>query len=105
MNLVALLVTLSTYMRSYFGTIRGNVEVLARRLNEHVLSRNNPNGVTKKQVGLGKVQDYPPATKEQAEEGKSGQVVMTPRRTGNFIDKQFCDPMIAVLDKAIEDLD
>lgn len=44
----------------------------------HVANKNNPHEVTKTQVGLGNVMDYPIATVQQAIQGTSNETYMTP---------------------------
>lgn len=49
-------------------------------LEAHILDTSNPHKVTKAQVGLGAVENYRPATQEEAETGTSLNTVMTPLR-------------------------
>lgn len=51
----------------------------------HVSDFNNPHRVTKAQVGLGLVENFPPSTREQAEEGIHNASVMTPLQTRRAI--------------------
>lgn len=64
-------------------------EYLTQQLNLHTGDNDNPHGVTKSQVGLGKVQDYELATEADAESGTSHQKYMTPLRTKQAITKQL----------------
>lgn len=105
MNLVALLLNLTNYMTVYFGTVRGQIQTLTDRLNAHQYDEDNPHGVTADHVGLSQVMNYPPATKEQAIEALDNQSNITPKRLEQFIDANFSTPMVAVLDKAIKDLE
>lgn len=57
-------------------------------LNAHIADKNNPHGVTKAQVGLDKVMNYPMATKVQAEGGSLNTVYMSPLRSKELIDKE-----------------
>ena len=50
-------------------------------LNKHILDKQNPHGVTKKQVGLEHVQDYGVATSQEAGEGTATNKYMTPSLT------------------------
>lgn len=54
----------------------------------HVQNRSNPHEVTKTQVGLANVLDYPVATQAQAEGGSNGTTYMTPLRTAQAISAQ-----------------
>lgn len=60
----------------------------------HVTDRDNPHRVTKTQVGLGLVENYPMAPKDTALEGTSGAHYMSPLRTTDMLDK-FFDERIA----------
>lgn len=57
----------------------------------HVTNYSNPHRVTKAQVGLGSVQDYPIATQQQAESGDINTAYMTPARTKQAIAAQMTD--------------
>jgi hypothetical protein len=52
----------------------------------HISNLNNPHGVTKEQVGLGSVQNYPAASQSEAEAGTANNRYMTPQRTKQAID-------------------
>lgn len=52
----------------------------------HINDQNNPHKVTKMQVGLGFVDNFPTATKAVAEKGESNSHFMTPLRTKEAID-------------------
>lgn len=54
----------------------------------HIADRNNPHRVTKAQVGLDKVENYPVATREEAEQGTANNRYMTPERTKQAIQVQ-----------------
>src|SRR5690606_23350495 len=51
----------------------------------HVNNKENPHEVTKAQVGLGSVQNYPVATQAQAEGGTNNTTYMTPLRVAQAI--------------------
>lgn len=50
------------------------------KLPEHLADTNNPHSVTKTQVGLSQVQNYPPSSQTQAEGGANNSSYMTPLR-------------------------
>lgn len=54
-------------------------------LTDHINNYSNPHNVTKDQVGLANVQDYPVATTLQAQDGISNGFYMTPLRTRDAI--------------------
>lgn len=55
-------------------------------LSNHIGNKSNPHSVTKSQVGLGSVENYPIATEEQARLAAINTVYMTPLRTLNTIE-------------------
>lgn len=55
-------------------------------ISAHVARTDNPHGVTKNQVGLGSVQNYPVASQSEAEAGTASNRYMTPQRTKQAID-------------------
>lgn len=61
----------------------------------HVTNYENPHRVSKAQVGLGQVQDYPIATQQQAESGDINTAYMTPQRTKQAIAAQMTDVVSA----------
>jgi hypothetical protein len=62
-------------------------------LNAHVNNTNNPHSVTKAQVGLGSVPDWPGATQAEAESGTRNDRIMTPLRTAQAISTQALAPL------------
>lgn len=48
-------------------------------INAHINDKNNPHNTTKGQVGLGNVQDYPPANDGEAQAGVASDRYLTPR--------------------------
>lgn len=61
----------------------------------HIRDKNNPHGVTKAQVLLAMVMNYPIATKLQAERGIDNEVYMTSLRTAEAIAEQATKPLLA----------
>lgn len=61
------------------NSVDGNVELLRNQLTAHANDKTNPHVVTKAQVGLGLVENYPPATDAEADAGVSDTTVLTPR--------------------------
>ncbi|MFY0742167.1 hypothetical protein AB1K09_06495 [Solibacillus silvestris] len=73
------------------------------KLNQHAADKNNPHGVTKKQVGLENVQDYGVATQAEAEVGTSTTKYMTPQRTKQAFDKNMT-PLNNMVNEHLEDV-
>ena len=67
------------------GTVSISEEGVGEALEEHKADANNPHKVTKEQVGLGSVQNYGIATKDEAEKGLSNTKYMTALRTAEAI--------------------
>lgn len=61
-------------------------------LQTHISDRNNPHEVTKAQVNLGNVENYPIATPQQAAQGQ-GNAYMTPARVSEAIAAQALVPL------------
>lgn len=79
--------------RSYMTPLRTrealsyyNEQFILPVIQKHITDDKNPHKVTKEQVGLGNVDNYPTATKAIAEKGESNAHFMTPLRTKEAID-------------------
>jgi len=105
MNLTALLLALKTLMESFFSSLTRKIKASVDRLNAHVLDNDNPHEVTKTQLGLSEVMNYPPSTKQEAMDGVSNQSNMTPLRTDQYMDHNVYKPLTDILDAAIVKLD
>lgn len=75
------------------------IDLKVAAANNHLSDKNNPHGVTKAQVNLGNVENYPIATQAQAEGGAANDVYMTPLRTKQAIDVQMVSVISHVNDK------
>lgn len=64
-------------------------------LNAHINDKNNPHRVTKDQVRLGLVENYPVATREEAEEGVRNDRYLTPLLVRQAIEKIAGDALSA----------
>lgn len=56
-------------------------------LDDHVKNKNNPHDVTKEQIGLGQVDNFPTATVKEATDGTANNRFMTPLRVKQLIDQ------------------
>ena len=52
--------------------------LVGQRLDQHIKNKEDPHDTTPEQIGLGKVNNYPIATKEIAEKGESNEHYLTP---------------------------
>lgn len=64
-------------------------------LNNHIGNKSNPHAVTKAQVGLGSVENYPPATDTIALTGTSTAHYMTPANVAHVVKTRATDPLAA----------
>lgn len=81
---------------THYATAAGVVAFVNSRLTDtssHINSTNNPHQVTKTQVGLGSVENYAIASKEDAETGSSNILYMTPLRVKEAIVVQAIAPL------------
>ncbi len=104
MNLVALLASLVTVMRGYYTTVHGKITSVMNVLNNHIGNTQNPHRTTKAHVGLGRVPNYPAATKPKAVVGTDNNSLMTPRRTAEAIDAQVFEQLADAFESATERL-
>lgn len=61
---------------------------ITQQLYDHASDKTNPHDVTKAQVGLSVVENYPPANQTEAEEGTASNRYMTPLRVAQAITDQ-----------------
>lgn len=77
-----------------------NDSVIQPVIKKHIDDKNNPHGVTKAQVGLGSVQNYPIASQVEAEQGIQNERYMTPLRVAQYASKEIIPKLNAhVADK------
>lgn len=89
----------------YTNATIAKLELLYQVLKDHVINDRNPHRVDKFDVGLGKVQNYAPATQKQAIEGKNNNTVVTPKRVEEYMESNIYTPLIQLFDDAIDQLD
>lgn len=92
-------------MRQSFNTTRTKVTQLYGLIRDHVLDINNPHRTDKFDVGLGKVANHPPATREQAIAGKNNNSVMSPKRVEDYMAVKIYTPLTQLFEDAIDQLD
>jgi len=61
----------------------------ASAISTHASRTDNPHNVTKQQVGLGSVDNYPTASQAEAEAGTAANRFMTPQRTKQYVDTRL----------------
>jgi len=74
----AMFETVREYARSLFDDGKEYTDQLGVRLDDHINNLTNPHQVTKTQVGLGNVANYPVATEVEAIAGEANDRYMTP---------------------------
>ena len=62
-------------------------------LDVHIARTDNPHAVTKAQVGLGSVDNYPTASQAEAEAGTAANRFMTPQRTKQYVDTRLLNDL------------
>lgn len=77
---------LKTAISQLFNGQLQKVSVLKDRLNEHTAATGNVHDLEPRDIGLGNVPDWTPATKSQAQKGLSNNAFMTPRRVDDYTD-------------------
>ncbi|MCY1272369.1 hypothetical protein D9M68_17580 [compost metagenome] len=85
--------------------LEGTAQIL--ELLDHAADTGNPHAVTKAQVGLGSVPDYPAASEAEALTGTATNRFMTPATTTSKVDDALgvlCDELIVVIDDALVNL-
>lgn len=80
----------TTYLTPYLGKLAIQ-QFAGQAISGHTQSNANPHSVTKGQVGLGQVQNYGLATRQQAEGGTNNGAYMTPLRAKEGFDKYISD--------------
>lgn len=104
MNLAALLATLKALMEAFFGVVGSQLQKMVDRFNAHQQDLENPHGVTKDQLGMDLVENYPPSTLQQAQDGINNNTVMTPKRVAQFADANIFEPLADLFEQATNDL-
>lgn len=95
---------LKGYMTQFFATGQSKLTTVLNRLNEHTVAKGNVHNLQPKDIGLGNVPDWLPATKKQADAGVSNNAFMTPKRTDNYVDKNVYQPLSDAFSAAANEL-
>lgn len=98
------LTQLKNAMTQYFGTVVDKFTTLRNRLNEHTAATGNVHDMDAEDLGLGNVPNWLPATKVQAQEGKSNNAFMTPKRTDDYVDENIYKVIGDAFSAAADDL-
>lgn len=105
MNIVALMAALQTVMRGYYATLHAKVEGIMSVISGHIQDLDNPHRVNKDTMGLDLIENFPPATEEQAREAVSNESYMTPKRTSEQIDELVLQPLTDAFNDAANQLE
>lgn len=93
---------------AYMTPLRTTQAIIAQGggvIADHVGDTDNPHQVSKAQVGLSQLENYPVADETAARAGTSGVLYMTPQRTAQAIDELVFIELAAVFDAAADDLE
>jgi hypothetical protein len=104
MNLPALLIVLQQYLAQAHGALLTLIKTLVGRVNAHEADLDNPHEVDALQVGLDQVQNWPPATLQQAQDGVNNSSYMTPRRVAQTLENKLYAPLAQAFEDATKDL-
>ncbi len=80
------------------------VTTINDRLNEHTTATGNVHLLEPRDLGLGNVPDWAPATREQAQKGLSNNAFMTPRRVDDYADANIFTVIGDAFKDAADDL-
>lgn len=78
------------YIRDSFDRFVGEMDIL---MTEHINNMNNPHELTKAQMGLGNVENYPVATLEETMAGTSDEHYLTPYLTWKYLEANSFDDL------------
>lgn len=104
MNFTEILNSLVTALTSYQNSLHERFRELHTLVEGHLSARGNPHRLTKEDISLGRVANYPPATKTQALSGESNNAYMTPLRTTQAIDARLQSGVQSQLDEHLMEL-
>lgn len=95
---------LKTAISQLFNGMLQKVTTLKDRLNEHTTATGNVHDLEPRDIGLGNVPDWTPATKVQAQQGLSNNAFMTPRRVDDYADENIFKVIGDAFKDAADDL-
>lgn len=76
-------------MTQYFAGVLQKFTTIRNRLNEHTAATGNVHGLVADEIGLGKVPNWLPATKLDAQKALSNNAFMSPKRVDDFADEKI----------------
>lgn len=91
-------------LSGFFSANLQKLTTIKDRLNIHTTAKGNVHDLEPRDIGLGNVPDWTPATKVQAQEGKSNNAFMTPRRVDDYADENIFKVIGDVFKDAADDL-
>lgn len=95
---------LKSGMTKYFATMLQKLTTIRNRLNEHTSATGNVHDLEPRDIGLGNVPDWLPATELQAKRGLSNNAFMTPKRVDNYTDENIYKVIGDAFTAAADDL-
>lgn len=95
---------LKTAIAQLFNGQLQKVTVITDRLNAHTTATGNVHQLEPRDIGLGNVPDWTPATKVQAEKALSNNAFMTPRRVDDYTNANVFTVIGDAFEAAADDL-
>lgn len=95
---------LKTATSQLISTQLQKLTTIKDRLNAHTTAKGNVHDLEPRDIGLGNVPDWTPATKQQARDGNSNNAFMTPRRVDDYADANIFTVIGDVFKEAADDL-
>jgi len=95
---------LKTNITQYCSTVFQKLDTVRKRLNAHTDATGNVHDLEPKDIGLGNVPDWLPATKQQAVDALSNNAFTTPRRVDDYADAKIFKPIGDAFKAAADDL-
>lgn len=105
MNLTLLLTNLQTSMRGYYNLLVAKLMATIALIQSHVNETGNVHNMSKADIGLKLVEDFPPATKTQAVDCTDNRSVLTPLRLGQSLDVNVYTPLADAFNAAADELE
>lgn len=89
---------------TYFNKVLALFNTLFNRVNNHIKAKGNVHGLTKDDLGLGKVPNLPMATDAEAAAGTSQSALINPKQLAAYTEANVHEPLAKAFLDAANDL-